>query len=675
MPKVSPIQAAFNAGEISPLMYGRPDINKYRLALQTMLNFKPLVQGGMARREGSVFVAEVKTSSKKTRMVRFEFSTTQAYMIEFGDLYCRFYKDGGRIESPPGTPVEIVTPYAEADLFQLKFSQSADVLYVAHPTYAPRKITRTSHTAWTINAITFLDGPYLSVNTTATTITPSATTGAITLTASTSIFVATDVGRLVRIKHGTTWGYATITGYTSGTVVNATVNSAFGAATAQASWRLGTWGATTGYPGAVAFFEDRLFWGGCTSYPQRLDGSKSGDYENMAPSGTDGTVAADNAVAVSLNSNDVNVIRWLLDDEKGLLIGTVGGEWILRPSTTSEALSPTNIKATRSTTYGSANVQAVRAGKACLYIQRAGRKLRELAYVFEVDGFRSPNMTLLSEHITLGGVTELAYQQEPESLLWMVRGDGTLLSLTYDRDQDVIGWARHVIGGAFGSGQAVVESVATIPAPAGNRDETWLIVKRTVDGNTKRYVEYLSKPWERGDVQEDAIFVDSALTYSGAAADVISGLDHLEGETVSILAEGAVHPDKVVVSGSITLDREVTKAQIGLPYTAKFETLRIEAGAADGTAQGKTKRIHRLGVRFHDALGIELGPDFDNLDPVVFRSSSDAMDTAVPLFSGDISLNWDDDYSTEGQVCGQVSQPFPCTVLDLMPQLVTQDRG
>lgn len=675
MPKVSPIQTAFNAGELSPLMYGRPDINKYRLGLETMENFRPLVQGGMTRREGSVFCAEVKTSSKKTRLVRFEFSTTQAYIIEFGDLYVRFYKDNGRIESPPGTPVEVVTPYLEADLFQLKFTQSADVLYIAHPSYAPRKLTRTSHTAWTLSTITFLDGPYLNVNTTSTTLTPSATTGAITLTASASLWVSTDVGRLVRLKHSSTWGYATITSYTSATVVNATVNSTLGGTGAVKEWRLGVWGGTTGYPGAAAFFEDRLFWGGCSNYPQRLDGSKSGDYENMAPSDTAGVVAADNAVAVTLNSNDVNVIRWLLDDEKGLLIGTVGGEWILRPSTTSEALSPTNIKATRSTTYGSANLTAIRAGKAALYVQRAGRKLRELAYVFEVDGFRSPDMTMLSDHITLGGITEFAYQQEPNSIIWSVRADGVLLSFTYERDQDVIGWARHVLGGVFGTGDAVVESVACIPAPSANRDEIWLVVKRTIDGATVRYVEYLSKPWERGDAQEDAIYLDSALTYDGPAADTITGLDHLEGETISVLAEGAAHPDVTVASGQVVLDYEVTKAQFGYAYQSKFKTLRIEAGAADGTAQGKTKRIHRLGVRLHDSLGLELGPDFDNLDTVIFRESSDSMDTMVPLFSGDISLNWGADYGTEGQLCGQVEQPFPCTILDLMPQLVTQDRG
>lgn len=737
--KASPLKDAFNAGEISPLMAARIRIDKYANALNICENMIPLVQGGVTRRPGTMFVGETKqvddyytdgyatsgyvaSVGGSARLIPFEFSITQAYVLEFGVEYIRFYKDRGQIQTSgvaawvtgtayvvgdlrtesgvtyycivahtsgtfatdlaaakwyaqDGTIYEIPTPYINGDIANLKFTQSADVLYITHPSYAPRKLVRTGHTQWVLSVIDFLDGPYLSTNITSTTITPSATTGSgITLTASTATFASTDVGRLVRIKHSSTWGYAKITAYTSTTVVTAEVKSAFGATTASVDWRLGVYSVTTGYPACVMFFEDRLFFAGCSSYPQRVDGSNSSLYENFAPSSTANVVTDSNAVAFSLNASDVNVIRWMQDDEKGLLIGTVGGEWMLRPSSQSQALTPTNVTAKRSTAFGSANVQAVRAGRASIYIQRAGRKVRELAYVYEVDGFRSPDMTVLSEHISKGGLTASDYQQEPFSIVWFIRSDGQLVGLTYERDQDVIGWHRHIIGGSYNGGDAVVESVACIPTPDGTADEAWLIVKRTVAGNTRRYIEYITPRFDDEDTV-DAFFVDCGLTYDSTPATVISGLDHLEGETVSILADGATHPNRTVSSGSITLARSASVVHIGLPYESDVETLNIEAGAADGTSQGKTKRIHRVALRLYKTLGLKFGPNADNLDVMTFRTSADATNSPPALFTGDKSINWNGYYETEGKMYFRQDQPLPFTLLGLFPQLVTQDRG
>jgi len=736
MPKVSHIQNSFNSGEISPLLYGRTDVGRYANGVALLKNFVPTVQGALIRRSGSRFVAEVKTSSKATRIVAFEFSNTQSYILEFGDQYIRFYKDNGQIVSG-GSAYEITSPYLEADLFQLKFAQSADVLYIAHPGYSPRKLSRTGHTAWTLTQIAFDWPPFFGENLDSTkVVTASALTGSITLTSTTSIFTSDHVGAYWRLGEtmaskydewnsglavtsgdklrylgnvyqasstGTTgtrplvhtsgtesdgalnWlflhsgiGYAKITGFTSGTSVSATVIERFPDSVTSGTerWAEGAWSDLKGYPGCVTFYEDRLVWAGSSSHPQSLWFSRTGDYENLSSSEGDGTVVDDHAILITLSADNVNVIIWMQQDEKGLIVGTIGGEWIIRSSTTGEAIAPSNVQAKRSTTHGSANIEPKRVGKAALYVQRAARKIREVAYVYEVDGFQSPDMTVFSEHITAGGIKEIDYQQEPQSLLWAVRDDGTLLGFTYEREQDVLAWHRHVLGGVSDSSgtQAQVESVAVIPASSGKYDELWIVVKRWVDGAVIRTIEYIEKLWEEGDDAGGAFFLDSGLSYSGAATTTLSGLSHLEGETVSILADGSNHPDKVVTSGGITLDRSATKVHVGLAYQSDGQTLNINAGAADGTAQGKTKRIHRVIFRLHQTLGMKAGPNANTLDTIYFRTTATPLGSAPALFSGDKEMEWPGDYETEGQIYFRQDQPLPMTVLAIMPQLVTQDR-
>lgn len=843
MPKVSPLQDSFQSGEFSPLLYGRVTADRYKSALKTCKNYIPTLQGGLTRRAGTKFVSEVKDSSAATRLIRFEFSTTQAYILEFGNQYIRFYKDNaiitntavnitGITQANPavvtaashgysngdrviitgvlgmvqvnnrefivanqttntfelqttgavnvnstgytayasgGTVAEvyeIATSYVTADLFELKFTQSADVLYIVHPDYPPAKLSRTGHTSWTIEDIVFQDGPYLSTNTTSTTLTPSAATGTgITLTASavTGInndtgFQTTDVGRIIRLQEGSTWGWVTITARTSTTVVTVTVNATLTNTNAKTNWRLGTWSETTGYPQAVTFHEDRLFLGGPTEYPQRLDGSRSGDYENFAPSDTDGTITDSHAVAFTFNANDVNVIRWFSPDEKGLLVGTVGGEWVVRPSTQSEALSATNVNAKQATSVGSANIEPVRSGKGTIFVQRAARKVREMSYFFDVDGFRSPDVSLLSEHITDPGIVELSYQKTPQSIVWLVRSDGTLLGMTYERDLEnlKVGWHRHTLGGTGNAAgdAAEVESVAVIPSADGTRDEAWVAVKRYINGATVRYVEYITKIFEDSDLQRDAFFVDCGLTYdnpltiSGATSanpvvitstahglsdgdkilitgvkgmtelngntylianstsntfeltdlsgtdidgsafttyvsggearelvSTISGLTHLEGETIGVMADGAAQPDVTVSGGVVTLSLAAATVHLGYNYNSDGQLLRLEAGSADGTALGKTRRTHRVGMLLHRSLGLQIGFGFTELDTVTFRTSEDPLTRAPALFSGIISENVGADYDYENEFCWRQSQPLPSTILAIAPQMVTQDRG
>jgi hypothetical protein len=848
MAKVSPLQSSFISGELSPLYQGQVTADRYKDGLKKCFNMIPCLQGGLTRRTGTYFVSEVKTSSKKTRLIPFEFSSTQAYMLEFGDQYIRFYMNNGLITlasvsitgATAANPVvitavahgysngdrviiagvlgmtelnnreftvanvtantfelsgvngttytayssggtvskiyEISSPYLEADLFKLNFTQSADTMYIASEYYSARALTRTTHTSWTLDALTLLDGPYLNLNIHpftrsfgTKTMTPSATSGAITMALSSgtgAAFVDGLVGRIMRIRDADdNWTYGTIgegIGGTNGfdfTVVGPALKDL----TAITEWRIGVWVAPTtegsagsldgDTPNVVKFHEDRLTFGGSRSYPTRLDFSNSSDYLNFAPSEIDGTITDSNAIVYSLNSNGVNKIRWIESDEKGLLAGTQAGEWVVKPSNLGEGLTPTNISAKQATTWGSGTVRPVQVNKATLFIQKAGRKLREFTYFYDSDGFRSPDLTVLAEHISQSGIVDLAFQKEPQSIVWCVREDGVLAGMTYEREPDSlkVGWHRQVIGGTSDAAgnDAVVESVSVIPSADGTTEDLWLIVKRRIGGGTKRFVEYLSPRFEDTVDQKDGYFFDAGLSYdnpltvSGATAanpvvltvtghglangdkvlvsDVsgmselngetytvanktantfellstdgmgfgayvsggevrkyvtqITGLYHLEGQTVSVIGDGAVQADQTVSHGKITLATRATTVHIGYDYNSDGQLLRVEAGAADGTSFAKTKRTHRVAFLVHRSAGFKIGYSFDDLIFLPTRDSSDAMGRAPALRSEIRSETVPCDYDFENELCFRASKGLPLTILAIAPQLVTQDRG
>lgn len=668
MASVTPIKNNFNHGEISPLLYGRTDLSEYQGGCKYLLNWVPIVQGPIVARPGTQYISEVKDSTKITRLIPFQFSTTQAYILEFGASYIRFYRNKGVIESSPSVPYEIVSPYAESHLMDIQFVQSADVLYLVHPLYQPRKLSRTGHTSWTLSTITFLDGPYLPTNTTATTMTLSATTGSVTVTASTPTFASTDVGRVIRIKHSSTWGYARITVYTSTTVVTATVVNNFAATTASVNWRLGVWSDTTGWPGSVTFFGDRLYFGGSTSKPQRIDGSVTGDYENFQPSATDGTLADSDAVSFTLNANDVDAIQWMADNRRGLVVGTASSEWVLRSNSLGEAITYKNIFAERSSTSGSKKIQAIRTNETNLFIEDGGEKVRELSYAYEDDGYLAIDISKKAEHLFYGGVVAWAHQKKAQPVIWMVKADGTMIGLSYEPEQKVLGFHRHEMGG-----NGLVKSVATIPSPTGEQYEVWLITERTINGSVQKYVEVMDDLYTSTIAPEDYAMLDCYLTYDGVSTSTVTGLDHLEGETVTLVVDGSAHPDKVVTSGSVTLDFPGEKIHVGYNYYSDFQHLRSEGGTVAGTAQGLKKNIHKVTVRYHEAKGLQVGSSVDNLYTVSFRDFGDLMGNPVPLYTGDKEHQIDAGYNEDGYIYIRRNQPFPATIIAIMPKLRTSE--
>ena len=802
MARVSTIITNFRAGEFSPRLEGRIDLQKYNEAAKELTNMVSFPQGGITRRPGSYYAGTSKDGGK-VRLVNFEYSDEQAYVLEFGTNYIRFFKDGGILTEATtnitaatkanpvvvtaaahglsngdrvyisnvtgmtqlnnreftvankttntielsgidgtgfdtyssggtvGKIVEVTTTYSATDIFELNHVQSADVLFIAHKDHEPAKLTRTTATSFTLTDIDFIDGPWLDENDGTTTMYASAATGSgVTITASASTFSSDDVGRYIRfreileIEHdewaastsyannatvrynghvyknttGSTqtsgntppvhlsgtetygsidWeylhdehGHVKITGYTSGTVVTADVHedqygnsrlpdSSVGSANANTRWSLGAFGGDQKFPKAVAFYEERLYFAGTTGKPQSIFGSKSADFENHTPGTND-----DDAINITIASDRVNVIKHLLP-ARFLQILTTSSEFTLSGGTGAEPVTPTNVNVLRETTFGSSDIRPLRAGNSTILIQKGGERVKEITFDLDTDGLLGVDLTILAEHVASGGLTDMVWQQEPELILWFVHSDGTLVGLTYDRANGAVGWHQHPLGN-----NGVVESITAIPS--GAEDQVYVSVKRTIDGSTVRHICYL-KPIDFGTDVEDAFFVDSGLTYSGSDTTSITSLNHLEGETVQILADGSAHADKTVTDGKITLDRAAGKVHIGYGYNSLVETLRLEAGADDGISQGKVKRIHGVTVRFLNSLGAEIGPDTDNLDRIPFRDSSMAMDAAVPVFTGDKEISFPSGYDNDARVVVQQSQPLPMTILAIMRRSNTFD--
>ena len=388
-------------------------------------------------------------------------------------------------------PLEIDSPYIEAQLFQIMGAQSNDVKYLFRQGVAPYKLERRALASWSLVRVAWQDGPYITQNSEATTLTPTFNSGvAVPVTASQtrginsgSGFLSTDVGRLIRIDNGSEWGWGIIVAVTSTTVVDVHVKKAFVDTSATAKWRLGAWSDTTGWPKTGGFFEQRLYVASTDDQSQTLWGSQTGDFENFKPDDDKNVVEDDDALNFTLSADSVGEIRWLSAGEDTLAIGTAGGEWV--PSASGIVITPLDITIRRQTTHGSALIAPLRIDHVVLFVQKAGRKIREFVFNFEFDSFLAPDLTRLAQHITAPSIDDMAFQQEPDSVVWAIRGDGKLLSLTFRRDEDVVGWARHDIGGRGSTGSEATFSITGGSSSSGVNT----ISSITVDG-----VEILPTP-------------------------------------------------------------------------------------------------------------------------------------------------------------------------------------
>jgi hypothetical protein len=726
----------FSGGEASPSLYGRTDVVPYFACAKKLENVLVTHFGSAVKTPGTKFVARTKASGV-VKLIPFIFSTGDSYILEFGNLYMRVFRNGGSVvetainisgitkanpavvtlsgtspsngsyvdiesvggmtqvnnkrfivanrtsntfelQNEDGTNInssayttytsggtiekvyELTTTYATADLGNLRVTQQADIMYIDCAGYEPRKLSRLGNTNWTIATYAYDQyswPPFLDGNITATTVTPAATTGTgVNLTASTAIWVASLVGSYIKIKTG----YVKVTGYTSTTVLVVTVMSTLADTSATTDWAYGAWSEVQGYPSDCKFYENRLYHVATTLRPLDMWGSVISEYENyQTGTGTAGAVTDEDAVNYQIGSNQVDKINWIYPTQI-LNFGTAGGPFTASSGSASEPITPTNISVTQQNENGSANIVPVRIGAFVYYIERSGKVLGQFSYSLTTDSYDTENITYLADHILGDGVVEMALQRYPYNILWCALSDGTMATLTREQKNDVKAWTRQTL--------TEVKRVAVIPN--GVEDQVWIVVKRTINSVTRYYIEYFM-PHNFGALT-NAFFVQSGLTYSGTAVTTVSGLDHLEGRSVKILVDGASHPARTVSSGSITLDSSASVIHVGLGYSPYIRTLDIEAGSRTGTAMAKPKYLGKVHVRLKDSVGCSVGTAASQ-DPIPFRSTSDDMDEATPMFSGDIEVVFPQGWTKEKEIVISQTEALPLSVLAIYPKLNVSD--
>lgn len=809
MAKTRSVLNRFNSGEFSGKMDALVDYQRYYNACRIMENAIPIPQGGVMRRPGTYYVGAMQNSAVKGKLQPFHFSTVQAYILEFGDYILRFYKDGGqivmsysawltatayaigdlvtnggsyyrcRIAHTSGTfatdlgnyyweetggeadlAYEIPTDYAEADLFDLKFVPSNDVLYIVHPSYPVKKLTRTGHTAWTLTNVTFTyDEPetisgatqanpcvltvtghgfdagdevvVLSVvgmtqlnNRIFTVSAPATNTIALKGVNSTAYGAYISGGTVARNPYiGKAKAITGITkanpgvvscadhGYSNGdtvlirdvvgmtevndkiyTVANADDDtfelsgvdtSGYTVYTSGGVVRAKPFTATNEYPSCGCFFEQRLL----LALDQTVWGSRTGDYENFQAGTLD-----DHAFSYIIASDKVDTIQWMIAQDY-CMIGTIGGVWKLWGGSSDEPITPSAVTARKQTGFGTIGIEPEMVDDTILFVQRGGRRVRELGYSIEKDGYIANDMSILAEHIAKGatqatsGISDIDYQAEPFSILWCVRKDGQLLGFIRDRAQQVAGWFRIVTGKASSVATDTVESVVSTETESGEtitltvtrteanptvdswdeiesvavitneseEDEVWISVKRTVDGSVVRYIEYFM-PLEFFSVLADYFGVDSGLTYDGGDAVDITGITNADPAVVTAPGHTFTDGQKVRITGV----EGMTEANIGLTTAYEvdnaagntFELKDIDSTEWGEYTEGGTAQIVTNGITGLDHLE---GKTVDIM-------MDGARHPASVVSSGAISLSWYGNVIHAGLPYAPIVQPMKIEV-------------
>lgn len=812
---------SFSSGELTPELFGRMDLAKFQSGLALCRNFVILPHGPAANRSGTEFVKEVKNSLVKTRLIPFTYSVSQTMAIEVGAGYFRFHSQASTLlysapaawsgatnyvvgdmassggvnyycvaahinHAPPnGTywyalpadlTYEIPNSYAAADLMDIHYVQSADVLTLTHPNYPVQELRRLGATTWTWTApvfqaptnvptslaaaatptsatTTFYQYVVTSVNkdnleetvASALAIGPSITLNNVSkanpcvittpssqvFTVGEPIFISGVLG-MTQINGGpyyvntvidtlnftianaagvpidstgfsayTSGGSITLQGVrndltlanhyntltwtapVTGTVVRYNIyklaNGLYGYIGQAAGLSFidnnitpdvsqtppindtGFNDAVGNYPGAVSYFEQRRCFAGTTNLPQNFWGTKSGTESNMSYSIP---VRDDNRIAFRIAAREASAIRHIVP-AASLILLTPSCEYRVNPQ--GDVITPSSVTVKPQSYIGCNNVTPVLVGNSVLFAQARGGRIREMSYSWQANGYQTNDISIMAPHLfEYNNVLDMAYSKAPYPILWAVSTNGSLLGMTYVPEQQVAAWHHHdTTNGTF-------EAVCTITEiPAGQlaaEDMLYAIVNRTIGGVTKRYVERMHTRYFAA--AANAFFVDCGATYSGAPTTTVSGLTWLEGQTVSILADGAVMPQQVVTGGTITLSHTASVIQVGLPITADLQTLPLAMQIDNAAGVGKTKNVNKVWIRVNRSSGIFAGPSFSNLTEVKERTI-EPWGSPPALKSGEVSVVISPSWGADGAVCIRQSDPLPLTVVSIALEVAT----
>jgi len=632
MTRIREIKTTFTAGEVSPELLGRGDLRAYENGALTLQNVFIKPTGGVTRRSG---LSYIDAASGDGKLIAFEFNTEQTYLLVITDGQIDIYAGGIK-------DATVTSPWSAAQIPQLAWTQSADTLLLVHPDILPKKLTRNADGTWSLSDWVFftdnniVNQPHFKFVDSEVSLTPSGTTGSITLTSSADVFSAGHEGTRLRVGGKE----VEVTDFESPTVVTVDVIEDLTDSNATIDWQEQAFSAVRGYPSSVAFHQDRLVIGGSRDLPNRLWFSKSGDLLNFDL----GTGLDDEAIEFAILSDQVNAIRGIFSG-RHLQVFTSGAEWMV----TGDPLTPASVQIRRQTRVGSVlerYIPPVNVDGATFYVTRNKREIHEFLYTDIEQAYSSTDLSLLSRHI-IGTPVDQDYDQR-DRLLFIVRDDGKFTTLTVFRSEQVSAWTLHET-------QGNVKSVAIVG------DDVFVL--------TERGGSYMIEQFD------DTLNLDSALTGEVVTATTNwAGLDHLEGKIVSIVADGVVQADKTVTGGAVTIDAAANKVEIGLSYTHIIEPLPpSEVGAAGG---GRKIRLIEGIFRLKDtaALRLDVGRGLGDI-PLRQLGEDPVLDAPPPLVSGDIyvrALGWQED-STKALWRIEQDVPLPFTLLSVTTELKVND--
>ena len=677
---------SFATGEIDASLSARYDLAKYKPACKLMKNFLVEVHGNARRRPGTYFLEDLGADAV---LLPFQFSSdpSQCLILVFTNLKLRFANASGFLVDGLDAVIEVTTPYTTTQLLEISAAQSGDVVYLAHRSHALRKLSRLSTTSWTLTTPTF--APSIAAPTGVTVGFVSGPTGGATVapadytlryrvaatSASGEVSVASASGATATARHPSDWiagdkvnlswgavagaveyfiyreegGYFGLVGVSTTTSF---IDVKYVAATSKTPLIQNNPFANDNHPGLVGFHEQRLILAGAAKFPQTVYGSMTANFEGFfkrAP------LQEDDAFEHTVASGSIDAINWLASFGD-LLVGTGSAEHQLTGGGSGDAITPSNVQIKAQSYWGSTQIPPLVIGNSVMHVQKQGSHVRDLFFSLEKDGYAGNDLTILAPHLFEGyTLRQWTYQQAPGSVVWCVRNDGALLALTYMKEHDIWAWSQHSTEGEY-------RSVCSITGEF--EDQLFCVVKRTVNGATKYFLELMLHKWIAEEGIEEAFFVDCGLSYYGAPATVISGLGHLEGKSVAVLAEGSPVESLTVTGGSITLPYPASTVHVGLPYQSILAPMPFEADTKDGTTLGRLRTVGLSRIRVLDTVGGRYGSSPGRMDD--FPYLPDDWGAAVAPYSGDLEFSPDTEHTSQTTVYIEQERPLPMTIVALM---------